>query len=249
MMTIEEIIVEKPHLRETLRLYEKVMEFSSAAARLMNGTACGETTYPPELTGPVFEVFSSIFEMPEESLAPVKEAMKGGRIDLTRLPLNELPSFSLPYHEDELGMILFLVSRPLFFHRKECLRGANESWEGGKCPTCHGKPSLASLEEDGKRRLHCSYCGGSGHFRRLGCPLCLSGSTSTLTLFAEGEPGYRIDVCDACGSYVKTATRALSDDPADADLADLISLPLDLIAQGRGYRRHSPNPLGMMRMS
>jgi formate dehydrogenase maturation protein FdhE len=33
------------------------------------------------------------------------------------------------------------------------------------------------------------------------------------------------------------------------DLADLVSLPLDMVIQQKGYKRRSPNPLGMMNMS
>jgi formate dehydrogenase maturation protein FdhE len=33
------------------------------------------------------------------------------------------------------------------------------------------------------------------------------------------------------------------------DLADLISLPLDIVVQEKGYKRPSPNAIGMVRMS
>jgi len=34
-----------------------------------------------------------------------------------------------------------------------------------------------------------------------------------------------------------------------SDLADLISLPLDIVIQEKGYKRSSPNPIGMVKMS
>jgi formate dehydrogenase maturation protein FdhE len=33
------------------------------------------------------------------------------------------------------------------------------------------------------------------------------------------------------------------------DLADLMSLPLDIVMQQKGFKRRSPNPLGMVNMS
>ncbi len=122
-------------------------------------------------------------------------------------------------------------------------------WEEGRCPVCSARPVISSILEDGRRRLHCSYCGTTGFFKRLGCPVCGNfdiGKENIITI--EGEEDFRIEVCDECGSYVKTFREPVLRE-LTPDLADLISLPLDIIAQGRGYRRNSPNPLGMLRMA
>lgn len=58
----------------------------------------------------------------------------------------------------------------------------------------------------------------------------------------------RIDICDACNSYLKTVEFRILHD-LNPEVADLISLPLDIIAQDKGYRRLSPNPIGMIRMT
>lgn len=249
-MNIEDIIQEKPHLKETLRLYERVMEFISAVSALGKGIRFEDISYPPELVDPVFEAFSSILGMPPESLSPLREALKFGRIDLSRLPMSESPVFSLPYHEDELGVILFLISIPYFRILRESHNLDNTLWEEGKCPLCNARPSLSVIDDGGRRRLHCSFCGTTGYYRRMGCPSCANEDTSQINIFTlEGEKGFRIDACDACGSYIKTVIGSLSEDRQAPDFADLISIPLDIIAQGKGYRRHSPNPIGMTRMA
>lgn len=246
---IEKIIEKRPHLKETLMLYERVMEFNNIVHNLWRyPISLKNLVYPSDAVDPVFEAFSSIFDVPLENLEPLKEAMKFGRIDFTRLPLNELPSFSLPYHEDELASIFFLISRPYFLRLKNSFKGDDNFGEDGGCRVCNAKASIAIIDEENRRKLYCSFCGTSGYFKRIGCPVCLNADTSKLNIITvEGEKGFRIDTCDACGSYIKTIEAGLMSE-LSPDPADLISLPLDIIAQSRSYRRNSPNPLGMIRI-
>lgn len=243
---IEKVIEKRPHLKEILGLYEKVAEFHNIASNLLCNASFEGIAYPSDLTDSIFETFSSIFDVSLENLEPLKEAMKFGRIDFTRLPMNELPSFSLPYHEDELASILFLISRPYFQRLKDSFKDDAKFGEDGECPVCNAKPSIASIDEENRRKLFCSFCGTSGYFKRIGCPVCLNADTSKLNIITiEDEKGFRVDTCDACGSYIKTIKAGLMDE-LNPDLADLISLHLDIIAQDKGYRRNSPNPLGMI---
>ena len=249
-MNIEEIIQEKPHLKETILLYEKVLTFDSMVAKMTNVITLDEVTYPPEIADAVVERFSSNFGIPEEHLLPFKEALKMGQLDFTRLPLNEIPSFSFPYHEDELGLILFLMSKPFFLRLGEMYHLSGSTWEEGRCPVCHAKPSLASIDSENRRKLYCSFCGTKGYYTRHGCPLCSNEDTSKITLFTfDQEKDFRIDACHQCKSYVKTVlNESIIENRLTPDLADLVSLPLDVIAQGKGFQRHSPNPIGMAKM-
>jgi FdhE protein len=243
---IEKIIEKRPHLKEMLGLYEKVSEFNNIVSNLLSNASFEGIAYPSDLTESIFEAFSSIFDVPLENLEPLKEAMKFDRIDFTRLPMNELPSFSLPYHEDELISILFLISRPYFLCLKDSFKGDDKFGEDGRCPVCNAKPSIASINEENRRRLFCSFCGTSGYFKRIGCTVCLNADTSKLNIIMiEDEKGFRIDICDACGSYIKTVDTGLMNE-VSPDIADLITMPLDIIAQSKSYRRNSPNPLGML---
>ena len=249
-MNAEEIIQEKPHLRETILLYEKILTFDSMVAKMTDVITLDEVTYPPEIADAVVERFSSHFGIPEEHLTPFREALRMGQLDFTRLPLNEIPSFSFPYHEDELGLILFLMSKPFFLRLGEMYHLDGNTWEEGRCPVCHAKPSLASIDSENRRKLYCSYCGTKGSYKRLGCPLCSNEDTSKITLFTfDQEKDFRIDACHQCKSYVKTVlNESIIENRLTPDLADLVSLPLDVIAQGKGFQRHSPNPIGMTKM-
>jgi FdhE protein len=249
-MNLQEIIQEKPHLKETIQLYEKILTFNRMVARMTDAMTLDEVTYPPEMVDAVLEHFSSIFGIPEEHLAPFREALKMGQLDFTRLPLNEIPSFSFPYHEDELGLILFLMSKPFFLRLGQMYHLNGSTWEEGNCPVCHARPSLASLDGENRRRLYCSFCGTKGYYKRLGCPLCASEDASKITLFTfDEENGFRIDACHQCRSYVKTVVNEnIIENRLTPDLADLVSLPLDVIAQGKGFHRHSPNPIGLTKI-
>jgi len=249
-MNLQEIILEKPHLRETILLYEKVLTFDSMVAKMTDVITLDEVTYPPEIADAVVERFSANFGIPEEHLIPFKEALKMGQLDFTRLPLNEIPSFSFPYHEDELGLILFLMGKPFFLRLGEMYHLDGNTWEEGRCPVCHAKPSLASIDSENRRKLYCSFCGTKGYYTRFGCPLCSNEDTSKITLFTfDQEKDFRIDACHQCKSYVKTVlNESIIENRLTPDLADLVSLPLDVIAQGKGFRRHSPNPIGMTKM-
>ncbi len=246
MITLEEIAADRPYLKETLKLYEKTIEFRGLTTDV--AVASGAVVYPSGSIDLIFKSFSTTFEMPEDMLDPLKEAMKLGQIDLTRLPLNEVPAFSLPYHKDELSAILFLLAKPYFLW----LRGSSDVhdafWEEGRCPVCRSVPSLSFITQDGGRTLYCSYCESVGKWHRIGCPYCRNRDAERLEIIAaEEERGFRADLCDGCRSYVKTINAPLLHDYTP-DLLDIISLPLDLLAQERGYERLAPNPIGMRKI-
>lgn len=249
MITIQEIVDERPHLKDTLRLYERVIEFKRSTAELNNNLISFENiAYPPDLIEPIFERFSSKFDIPEDILAPLKEAMKLGQIDLTRLPLNEIPSFSLPYHTDEIAGILFIISKPFFLWLRKTYDISNKFWQEGRCPVCNSIPSLSFIKKDEGRTLYCSFCEGRGPWHRTGCPYCQNRDIYKLDILEiEEEKEFRIDLCNGCKSYIKTVNDILPKGYTP-ELLDIISLPLDIIAQGKGYKRHSPNPMGMIKM-
>lgn len=249
MRSIKDIIEKKPHLRETLLLYEKVMLFESSVMEKGIIVKPGDICYRREDLDGIFEAFSDIFGIPMENLIPFFDTIIEGRIDFTRLSLNEIPSFLLPYHEEESGMLLFIISRP-FFKMLGNMHGEDTvMWEDGRCIVCRSTPTMSSIGSDGRRMLHCSFCGRKGYFRRIECPDCRDFDASNHRIITvENEEGFRIDTCETCGTYMKTINSEM-ENLYTIDIADLVSLPLDIIAQGRGYRRKSPNPLGMMIMA
>lgn len=249
VIDIKEIIEKKPHLKDSLILYEKLVRFKEAVSCIYKKQiSLDDITYPSELIEEIFNSFSSILDVPEENLAPLKEAMRLGQIDLTRLPLNEIPSFSLPYNLDELAMILFLISKPYFLRLRNSCNLDNIFWQEGRCPVCNSTPSIASISEEGKRKLYCSYCETIGYYNRSGCPICFNNDSKKTNIFLfDEEEGFRIYACESCASYIKTVDNNLIR-RLTPDVADIISLPLDIIIQGKGFRRLSPNPLGMIKI-
>ncbi len=248
-MNVEEIIDKKPHLGDSLRLYNKISEFNKIVSIVeKNPIGFGDATYPPDLINQIFEGFSSTLDIPMDHLAPLKEAMDLGQIDLSRLPLNETPAFTLPYHEDEMFKILFLISRPYFLWLNIACNLNNTFWNEGKCPVCNSIPSLSSIKKGEERILYCSYCECSGHWHRIACPNCLTENFKDISIvILEGEEGIRADKCEKCKIYYKSFERYLTTGYS-LDILDIISLPLDIVLQKNGYMRCSPNPLGMIRI-
>ena len=65
---------------------------------------------------------------------------------------------------------------------------------------------------------------------------------------SEDEPGFRVVTCDACQTYVKVIEFPLLKEMG-FDLADMASLPLDIIAQEKGYARMAPNPISLKKIA
>ena len=105
-----------------------------------------------------------------------------------------------------------------------------------------------TITPEGQQR-HCSFCGTKGRYDADGCSVCHNKDTALLnTFFVKKEKEFNVRACDLCKSYVKTVDEKLLG-RMTPDLADLMSLPLDVVVQEKGYKRPSPNPIGMVRMS
>ncbi len=246
---IEDIIRQKPHLTDTLRFYEKSLKFLATMRENPVKAGPRQNAYAPGLIGQVFERFSSFIELPEGSLNPLKQAMELGEIDFTRLPLGEVPAFSLPYAEDDLSMLLFLLSKPYFIALRESRSLDDRTWEEGRCPVCRAQPAVSWIGDHGRRRVSCSYCGTPGYVDRIGCPVCQAADAPTQNILVfEREEGFKINTCDLCRSYVKTVDAGMIV-RFTPELSDLVSLPLDIVVQEKGYARRSPNPVGMRKIS
>jgi len=116
------------------------------------------------------------------------------------------------------------------------------------CPFCKRKPGvgvLRPLGEGGQRLLICSFCLGEWEFRRILCPGCGEGDPAKLPVYtAEELQHVRVEGCDSCKSYIKTVdfTKSALGEPIVDEIA---SVPLDLWAQGRGYRKLQVNLMQM----
>lgn len=149
MNSIEDIIAKRPQLEETLRFYERSIQFADAVKALGMPPRHGLNAYPPEFIGPIIERFLTVINLPKGSLSPLKQALELGEIDFTRLPLLEVPVFSLPYPEDDLTMLLFLLSRPYFRGLHDVVQGDDRFWERGMCPVCSARPGMVRMSVSG----------------------------------------------------------------------------------------------------
>lgn len=246
-MDLEQIIHEKPHLADVLRLYEKLRAYEGYVASLGIPLAPDSVGYPPESVEKTLEGFTTLFDLPDAAVKPLVEAMKTSALDLSRLPLGEVPSFSLPYHEEELKSVLFLMGRPFFRKMKELNPLDDTEWAEGRCPVCNARPAMASPFSESTRRLYCSFCTTSGFYSASTCPFCATPhSAGTEILSSEQEQGYKVELCETCRSYLKSIEQRKLND-VGFDVADLVSLPLDIVAQNRGFARGTPNPIGLIR--
>ena len=124
-------------------------------------------------------------------------------------------------------------------------RGA---WNVGRCPVCYSPPGMALIgrmkeEEIEQRYLSCCFCGYQWRFDRVACPGCGNDKPEKLGLFV-GEAGFdqgtRAVSCEECKTYIKTifiTCRENSKSPMDLDMdiEDVATIPLDMIAEQRGY--------------
>ena len=84
---------------------------------------------------------------------------------------------------------------------------------------------------------------------QAGALLCLSQQKAKQKMLRfQGEEDFAMDACDECNSYVKTLDRNLLS-RFSAEIADLMSLPLDIFVQGKGYVRRAPNPIGIRKIT
>ena len=249
---IQPLIAERPHLKDPFEFYAKCQRFLGQAAALLpkRGAAPDNArAYPPVSAVPLLRAFASVFDLAPDSLSPLGLALQAGKIDFLRLPLGEVPALPLAYPDEELAALLFLLSRPFFLGLHAICVLDGREWEGGRCPLCSARPALSSIVDGPRRQLHCSWCGTTGPYRFIGCPNCGSEDANTLgTLAAEGEAGFRVATCDACQTYVKVVDDRVRAEMT-TDLADLASLPLDIVTQEKGYLRRAPNPIGLLRIA
>jgi len=120
-----------------------------------------------------------------------------------------------------------------------------ENWLKGNCPVCGNYPAMEKLRrDDGKRILHCSFCGTEWHFKRIMCPFCGNEDHNSLRYFfiekdtLKEKTAFRVDVCDKCKRYIKTLDERKLPESEEPDLylENLNTVYLDVLAQKDGYK-------------
>ncbi len=244
-MSLESLANAKPYMKDIVELYLKVVEFEKAElsgdySRVSDERNC----YVGQDVDTVVREFERIFDAGEEELAALGDTLRSGEVDFMRLPQQEAEA---PGDDrgTEIPSFLYIISRPYFRSLSKTLAVDNIRWEEGRCPLCNAAPSISILEKNELRKYHCSFCGTTGHFKRIGCAYCDTDRAGDIEImFSEEIEGVRVDACKKCKTYIKSVN-AESLFRHSARELDLISLPLDIVAQRKGFIRRSPNPVGI----
>ena len=145
------------------------------------------------------------------------------------------------------GLLLSLAQNALKPALREWCRqltplASGVPWNRGVCFVCGAAPALAELQgNDQAKHLRCGSCGADWQSQRVQCVHCGNEDHTTLRyLYDErNREEMRIEVCDKCRGYLKVIS-SFAPTPADMlAIEDLATLPLDYIAEERGYVRQT----------
>lgn len=112
-----------------------------------------------------------------------------------------------------------------------------KNWACGYCPICGGKPLVGLLRgEEGKKFLVCADCNTQWPFSRIACYNCGKECPKGASYFTISENDrYRIEVCDACKSYLKIIDQRRGHSDTSLEMENLTTFHLDIIAREKGY--------------
>lgn len=144
---------------------------------------------------------------------------------------------------DSLTVIAQLSAMPLLHAAVLKLDpGVRAVWQRGYCPVCGAWPSLVEMRGiERERRLRCGCCAADWRLPVLRCAFCGELDHHLLgSLIPEGDAQQRrIETCESCHGYLKVVMTLGALPPRTLALQDLATVPLDFVAQGRGYERPS----------
>jgi FdhE protein len=166
------------------------------------------------------------------SLSRDQEAIRNGAVHRGLAP-------DLLWLIAELAVSPFVhaVQSALFSHADALLADALAAWVYGYCPACGSWPALAEAVQ-GQRVLRCSFCAAAWELPDYACIYCGEHGQRFRTAVPDPErKGRRLELCAACGSYLKTVEGPeLSPFPLLAT-ADLETMDLDMAAMEGGFQR------------
>jgi FdhE protein len=116
-------------------------------------------------------------------------------------------------------------------------RVAVAEWDRGFCPVCASWPAVVEAIAGG-HSLRCSFCAAAWQISSYRCLYCSNEADTFVTAAPDAaQPGRRVQLCGACGGYVKVLeTTAPAPFPLVA-IEDLASMDLDMGAIARKYMR------------
>jgi FdhE protein len=139
------------------------------------------------------------------------------------------------------------VEEMLFFARMALLPGleaaaaslgtwVSSAWSEASCPVCGTRPCLAELRApEGRRFLHCAFCGFAWQYATTGCPACGGQAERIDILTVEEDRRSRLDLCQDCRTYTKCVDNKEYFGIVPL-VEDLLSPHLDVLALEKGFR-------------
>jgi FdhE protein len=137
-----------------------------------------------------------------------------------------------------VGPFVHALHRVVLGHADaDALTTALGSWNRGYCPACGSWPALAEVV-GGHRTLRCSFCSSAWELPAYACIYCEEQGAAFVTAAPDEErKDRRVEVCTACGGYLKTIDLPeLSPFPLLA-ISDIETTDLDVAAMEHGYAR------------
>ncbi|AEE14762.1 formate dehydrogenase accessory protein [Thermodesulfobium narugense DSM 14796] len=142
--------------------------------------------------------------------------------------------------EDKIGFVKLLVYSSIYSYIGEILskRCNLAKWYEPVCPVCGSSAGIGFIEGDGKKSLVCSTCYTRWGHRRTVCPLCADEEQKSMRYYSADElPGWRVEVCEACGMYLKVLDlREKNEDTHLYPLLYLSSWNLDISMKDMDFR-------------
>jgi FdhE protein len=142
---------------------------------------------------------------------------------------------------DAMAVVAQMAAMPALQAAARALgtNGADE-WRRGYCPVCGAWPSMAEIRGiERARHLRCGSCSADWSMPLLRCAFCDETDHEKLgSLVPEGAERRRhVETCESCHGYLKAVTTFDALPFRALVLLDLDTIPLDLVAQDRGYAR------------
>jgi len=142
---------------------------------------------------------------------------------------------------DAMAVVAQVAAMPLLMSVASTLEPrAAAVWQRGYCPVCGAWPALAEIRGiERERRLRCGCCSADWPLPLLHCAFCDELDHGKLgALQPEGEEQLRrAETCETCHGYLKAVMTYGALSVRALVLLDLTTIPLDLVAQQRGYAR------------
>lgn len=197
-------------------------------------------------------LIDSLVELGKEGgaeLQLVRQGFDSGKLASDKLLIACLEKNRAPLEEAAAAvnvpsaLLEYVCSTALAFGLQQWSNAAPQpslaGWQEGYCPICGAVPAMGEFGgEEGQKKLHCSICATGWEMTRLKCSYCGNEESDSLEYFtAEGDSGYRVDICRKCSCYLKVVDSRELGEGLPMDVEDLNTMHLDLLAQKEGFAK------------